>query len=136
MSLRNPLAGRVLAWSAIVWTTVALASCLVAFVVAGTSGLGSAAVASATGLVFPLLTSAAIVLPDGRYGRRGFAARAFASFLGGFVVKVAAFVVAMLVLLPVDRILPGAVYGSLAAIAIASLVVDVIVANGIRPRDE
>ena len=134
---RNPVVLRTVATSALAWTGASLVACLAAFFVAGLPGLGSAAVAAGAGLVFPILTVIAIAVPDRGYGSAPYAARVFFGFLVGFVLKVALFFVALLILLDVVEVVGGAAYGALLATALVSLAVDVFVANGIRsPADE
>lgn len=133
---RSPRTVRTLSWSAIVWTTTALGACLVAYGIGGSVALGSAAVGAAAGLAFPVLTGIAAVLPDRWAGTIRYAAVAFIAFLVGFAVKVAVFVAAIGLILAAWDVVPAAVYGALVATAIASLVIDVVCANGIRtPRD-
>jgi len=100
---RNPVVLRTVATSALAWTGASLVACLAAFFVAGLPGLGSAAVAAGAGLVFPILTVIAIAVPDRGYGSAPYAARVFFGFLVGFVLKVALFFVALLILLDVSR---------------------------------
>lgn len=134
---RNPVVLRAIAMSAIGWTCASFVACLLALVVAGPQGLGSAAVGAAAGLVFPVLTVLALAIPDRAYGSARYAARVFFGFLAGFVIKVALFFVALLVLLDVVGVVPGAAYGALLGTALVSLAIDVFVANGIRsPADE
>ncbi|GGF46779.1 hypothetical protein GCM10010922_23170 [Microbacterium sorbitolivorans] len=134
---RNPVVLRTVATSALAWTGASLVACLAAFFVAGLPGLGSAAVAAGAGLVFPILTVLAIAVPDRGYGSAPYAARVFFGFLVGFVLKVALFFVALLILLDVVEVVGGAAYGALLATALVSLAIDVFVANGIRsPADE
>lgn len=134
---RNPVVLRTVATSALAWTGASLVACLAAFFVAGLPGLGSAAVAAGAGLVFPILTVLAIAVPDRGYGSTPYAARVFFGFLVGFVLKVALFFVALLILLDVVEVVGGAAYGALLATALVSLAIDVFVANGIRsPADE
>lgn len=129
---RAPRTVRTLAWSAIAWTATALGACLIALGVGGSAGLGSAAVGAAAGILFPALTCVAAWIPDRWYGTNRYAAIAFFSFLAGFVVKVVVFLAAITVLFASLDVIPAAVYGALVATAIASLVVDVACANGIR----
>lgn len=134
---RNTVVLRTVATSALAWTGASLVACLAAFFVAGLPGLGSAAVAAGAGLVFPILTVLAIAVPDRGYGSAPYAARVFFGFLVGFVLKVALFFVALLILLDVVEVVGGAAYGALLATALVSLAIDVFVANGIRsPADE
>jgi len=137
MARRNPLVARSLAVSALVWAVVGLVACGIGFLSSGYPGLGSAATGAGAGIAFPLLTSVILLVPDHRYGTTRYAAIAFFAFLGGFLVKVALFLVGMVVLLGVDEIVPGPLYGALAATGIASLIVDLIIVNGIRvPGDD
>lgn len=134
---RNPVVLRTVATSGLAWTGASLVACLAAFFVAGLPGLGSAAVAAGAGLVFPILTVLAIAVPDRGYGSAPYAARVFFGFLVGFVLKVALFFVALLILLDVVEVVGGAAYGALLSTALVSLAIDVFVANGIRsPADE
>ena len=133
---RNPAVLRTIAISAIAWTGVSLAACVIALVVAGPQGLGSAAVAAGAGLVFPILTVLAIAAPDRSYGTDPYAARAFFGFVAGFIVKIVLFIASLLILLDVVGVVGGAAYGALLATALISLGIDVFVANGIRgPAD-
>lgn len=132
MAANNPLVVRSLAVSALVWAVVGLVACALGLFSTGYPGLGSAATGAGAGLVFPVLTSVILLVPDRRYGTRRYAVIAFFSFLAGFLVKIALFVVALMLLLGIGGVVPGAVYGALAATGIASLIVDLIVVNGIR----
>ena len=134
---RNPVVLRAVAMSALAWTCASFVACLIALVVAGPQGLGSAAVAAGTGLVFPILTVLAIAVPDRGYGSTAYAARVFFGFLVGFVAKIVLYIVALVILLDVVCVVAGAAYGALLATALVSLAIDVFIANGIRgPADE
>ncbi|MGO2096434.1 MAG: hypothetical protein ACTH2J_04590 [Candidatus Microbacterium stercoravium] len=137
MTRRNPLVARSLAVSALVWAVVGLVACGIGFLSNGYPGLGSAATGAGAGIAFPLLTAVILLVPDRTYGTTRYAAIAFFSFLGGFLVKIAMFVLAMVLLLGIDAIVPGPLYGALAATGVASLIVDLIIVNGIRvPADD
>ncbi|HLT67571.1 MAG TPA: hypothetical protein VKZ73_06835 [Microbacterium sp.] len=137
MMFRNPVVLRAVAMSALAWTCASFVACLIALVVAGPQGLGSAAVAAGTGLVFPILTVLAIAVPDRGYGSTTYAARVFFGFLVGFVAKIVLYIVALVILLDVVCVVAGAAYGALLATALVSLAIDVFIANGIRgPADE
>lgn len=136
MARRNPLVARSLAVSALVWAVVGLVACGIGFLSSGYPGLGSAATGAGAGIAFPLLTAVILLVPDRRYGTTRYAAIAFFAFLGGFLVKIALFLLGMVLLLGVDGVMPGPLYGALAATGVASLVVDLIIVNGIRvPAD-
>ncbi|MGO2467297.1 MAG: hypothetical protein ACTH7O_01715 [Microbacterium gubbeenense] len=137
MAPENPLVVRSLAVSALVWAVVGLFACAVGYLTNGFPGLGSAATGAGAGSVFSILTSVILLVPDRRYGTRRYAAIAFFSFLGGFLVKIVLFIVSLMLLLGIESVVPGALYGALAATAVASLIVDLIIVNGIRvPGDD
>ncbi len=128
---RNPTAVRSLALCAAGWLVAGSAAVAIAALVAGSAGAASAAVAAAVGLVFPVLSAVALLVPDRRYGTKRFAAQAFVLFLAGFLAKALLFLVALGALTASDGILAGAAYGALAATAVGSLAIDVAIVNGI-----
>ena len=123
---------RISAVSAIVWAAVGLVACAVAWPLVGVPGLGSAATGAGAGILFPILTVVTVFVVTRRRDSTRYAAIAFFAFLGGFVIKVAVFLVALTLLVQLAEIHPGTLYGALTATAVASLVVDLIVVNGIR----
>ena len=118
---------RISAVSAIVWAAVGLVACAVAWPLVGVPGLGSAATGAGAGILFPILTVVTVFVVTRRRDSTRYAAIAFFAFLGGFV-----FLVALTLLVQLAEIHPGTLYGALTATAVASLVVDLIVVNGIR----
>lgn len=119
---------------------VGVALCVVAAAVAalisggvvGPEGARTGAVAGAVGLVFPALTACLIMLLRRREGMAAYAALAFAGFLALFLVKIAAFATGLSVVLAAGWTHAATAYGTLAALGIASLAIDLIVVNGIR----
>lgn len=128
----NPIMRTVLLWSAIVCGAVLVVTAIVGQVVGGSDGLWSGVLGSVIGFLFPALTAATILFANRWFGTPNYLVIFFATFMGVFLVKILAFIIALNVVFGLDWIVRGVLYGALMAAAIGSIVVDVAVIAKMR----
>lgn len=121
---------RALTLGALIGLAVGLATGLVGLAVAGPSGLASGLVGAVLTIVF-LGVTAVGVLAVGRLGR-GDATAAFAVLMGGWLLKLVLFVVAMVLLRAQPWVVPGVMLAGIVGTVLASLVVDAVVVGRAR----
>ncbi|KQR92346.1 MAG: hypothetical protein J0I33_09555 [Microbacterium ginsengisoli] len=128
----TPVLRATLQWSA--WAALALAiiAGVAGFIAAGPSGLVSGLAGVVVGAVFLSITSGSILIANRWFGDALYVPIFFAIVLGGWLLKIVLFVVAMLVLRGQPWIAPQVFFLALVAAVIGSLVVDVVVLARMR----
>ncbi len=123
----SPVLRAILRWSLLVTAVLAVVGAVIGFVVAGTLGLISALMGVMLAGLFLGMTAMIILiagrLPAGPASIPTF----FAIVLGGWVVKLVVFIVALLLLRGQPWIQPQVFFFAVLASVVASLVVDMVV---------
>jgi hypothetical protein len=128
----TPVLRTALVWGGVVGAVVIAAAAVIGAIVAGGAGAASGALGGAVGAVFPALTAVSILVANRWYGNPAWLQIFFGIVLGGWVLKFIVVIVAFVVLLRVDWVVPFAFYFSLVAAAIASIIVDLVVLRRMR----
>ncbi|WP_221585741.1 hypothetical protein [Microbacterium sp. G2-8] len=118
--------------TAIVWSVIAIAAIAIvgggiAFLIVGTDGALSALAGAAIGAVFMLLTAASILIANRWFGDDLYVPIFFGIVLGGWILKLVLFIVAMLVLRGQPWIEPVVFFLAIVASVLAALAIDAIV---------
>lgn len=122
----------VLLWSAIVSGAVLVVTAIVGQLIDGSAGLWSGVLGTVIGFLFPALTAATILFANRWFGTPNYLTIFFATFMGVFLVKILAFIIALNIVFGLDWIVRGVLYGALMATAIGSIIVDVAVITKMR----
>lgn len=128
----NPIMRNVLLWSAIVSGAVLIVTAIIGQLVGGSAGLWSGVLGTVIGFLFPALTAATILFANRWFGTPNYLTIFFATFMGVFLVKILAFIIALNIVFGLDWIVRGVLYGALMATAIGSIIVDVAVIAKMR----
>ena len=128
----TPVLRTALAWSGLVAVALIMIGAVVGFLVAGPDGLWSALSGVLVAAVFLGITSASILIANRWFGGDLYAPIFFGIVLGGWLLKIVLFVVAMLVLRGQPWIVPVVFFVALVVSVLASLVVDVVVLARMR----
>lgn len=123
----TPVLRTALTWGAIVAGVLAVVGGIVGFAVAGIEGLASALVGVAVGALFSAVTAASILIANRWFGDPLYVPIFFGIVLGGWIVKLVLFIVALLVLRDQPWVEPVVFFVALVASVVGSLAVDLIV---------
>lgn len=121
----------------LVWTLLAAAALLilcagVGFLVAGTDGLWSGLTGVGLAIFFLVLTPLSLLIGNRWYGQEMFATVFFAIVMGGWLLKIVVFVVAVVILRGQPWVEPLVIFLSLVAGIIVSLVIDAVAFSRMR----
>lgn len=122
----TPILRTTLVWSAVVTVVLAVAGAVIGFLVGGGEGLASALAGVVVAAVFLGITSASILIANRWFGDPLYVPIFFGIVLGGWLVKIVLFIVAMLVLRGQPWIEPPVFFVALVVSVLASLAVDVV----------
>ena len=122
----TPILRTTLTWSAAVTAVLAVVGAVVGFLVGGGEGLASALAGVVVAAVFLGITSASILIANRWFGDPLYVPIFFGIVLGGWLVKIVLFIVAMLVLRGQPWIEPPVFFVALVVSVLASLAVDVV----------
>lgn len=122
----TPVLRTALAWGAIVTVVVAAVGGGIGFAMAGTDGMFSALAGAAIAAVFMLLTAVSILVANRWFGDDLYVPIFFGVVLGGWLLKLVLFIVALMVLRGQPWIVPGIFFVSLVVSVVASLAIDAI----------
>ncbi|MFT4211323.1 MAG: hypothetical protein QM626_05565 [Microbacterium sp.] len=128
----TPILRTALIWSGIVTGVLAVIGVVVGFLVGGGAGLVSALAGVLAAAVFLSITAASILVANRWFGDPLYVPIFFGVVLGGWLVKIVVFVVAMLVLRDQSWIDRPVFFVALVAGVVAALVVDVVVMTRMR----
>lgn len=128
----TPVLRTTLRWSGLVACLLIVIGAAVGFLVSGPNGLWSALSGVLVAAVFLGITSASILIANRWFGGDLYVPIFFAIVLGGWLLKIVLFVVAMLVLRGQPWIVPVVFFVALVVSVLASLVVDVVVLARMR----
>ncbi|WP_396644481.1 hypothetical protein [Microbacterium sp.] len=116
-----------LVWGGIVTAVLLVVGAVVGFAVAGAGGLGSALAGVAVSAVFLAVTAASILIANRWFGDPLYVPIFFGIVLGGWLLKLVLFIVAIAILRGQPWVDPVVFYVALVVSVIASLAVDVVV---------
>lgn len=128
----TPILRRTLIWSAAAAVVLALIAGGIGFAVAGAHGLWSGLVGILLSSVFLGITAGSILFANRWFGDPLYVQFFFAIVLGGWLVKIGAFVVLMLILGEQPWVVPKVLFVSIVAGVVVSLVVDALVIMRMR----
>ncbi len=128
----TPVLRTVLIWSAVVTGALLVVAGIVGFVVAGTTGMWSALAGVFLAALFLGITAASILIANRWYGDPLYVPIFFGIVLGGWILKLVLFIVALIVLRGQAWIEPMVFFVAVVVSVLASLVVDVVVLTRMR----
>ncbi|MDQ1073856.1 MULTISPECIES: hypothetical protein [Microbacterium] len=123
----TPVLRTALVWGGIVTVVLLVVGAVVGFAVGGAGGLGSALSGVAVSAVFLAVTAASILIANRWFGDPLYVPLFFGIVLGGWLLKLVLFIVAIVVLREQAWVSPVIFYVALVVSVVASLVVDVVV---------
>nr|WP_315267786.1 hypothetical protein [Microbacterium lemovicicum] len=123
----TPILRTALVWSAIVAAVLAVVFGVVGRLVGGGEGLGSGLLGVVLSAVFLAITAGSILIANRWFGDALYVPIFFGIVLGGWILKLVVFVVALLLLRGQPWIDPMIFFIAVVTSVIASLVVDVVV---------
>ncbi|MDF2666039.1 MAG: hypothetical protein K0R81_1889 [Microbacterium sp.] len=123
----TPVLRTALVWGGIVTAVLLVVGAVVGFAVGGAGGLGSALAGVAVSAVFLAVTATSILVANRWFGDPLYVPIFFGIVLGGWLLKLVLFIVAIVVLREQAWVNPMTFYVALVVSVLASLVVDVIV---------
>jgi hypothetical protein len=123
----TPVLRTALTWSGIVAGVLAVAGAVVGFLLAGGEGLASALAGVVVAAVFLGITAASILIANRWFGDPLYVQIFFGVVLGGWILKLVVFLVAMIVLRGQPWVQPGIFFVALVVSVVAALIVDVVV---------
>lgn len=123
----TPVLRTVLTWGGIVAGVLAVAGAVIGFVVSGGEGLASALAGVVVAFVFLGITAASILIANRWFADPLYVPIFFGIVLGGWIVKLVLFIVALLVLRGQPWIVPEVFFVALVVSVVAALAVDVVV---------
>lgn len=123
----TPVLRTALTWGGIVAGVLAVLGAVVGFAVAGGEGIASALTGVVVGAFFSAVTAASILIANRWFGDPLYVPIFFGIVLGGWIVKLVLFIVALLVLRDQPWIDPVVFFVALVASVLGSLIVDAVV---------
>lgn len=123
----TPVLRTALVWGGIVTAVLLVVGAVVGFAVGGAGGLGSALSGVAVSAIFLAVTATSILVANRWFGDPLYVPIFFGIVLGGWLLKLILFIVAIVVLRGQDWVDPVVFYVALVVSVIASLAVDVVV---------
>jgi hypothetical protein len=123
----TPILRTALVWGGFVTAVLLVAGAVAGFVTAGPEGLGSALVGVAVSAFFLAVTAASILIANRWFGDPLYVPIFFGIVLGGWLLKLVLFIVAIVILREQDWVNPIVFYIALVVSVVASLAVDVVV---------
>jgi hypothetical protein len=123
----TPVLRTALVWGGIVTVVLLIVGAVVGLSVGGAGGLGSALAGVAVSAFFLAVTAASILIANRWFGDPLYVPIFFGIVLGGWLLKLVLFIVAIVVLREQAWVSPVIFYVALVVSVVASLVVDVVV---------
>jgi drug/metabolite transporter (DMT)-like permease len=128
----TPVLRTALTWGAIVAGALAVVGAVIGFAVGGGEGVASALAGVLVGAFFSAVTAASILIANRWYGDELYVPIFFGVVLGGWLVKLVLFIVALFVLRGQPWMDPMVFFVALVASVLGSLVVDAVVLMRMR----
>ncbi|WP_144795492.1 hypothetical protein [Microbacterium paludicola] len=121
----------------LVWTGIAAAALIVlgggiGYLVAGAEGLWSGLAGVGLAIVFLALTPVSVLIANRWYGKEMFATVFFGIVMGGWLLKLVIFIVAIVILRGQSWVVPEVIFLSLVAGIVVSLAIDAIAFSRLR----
>ncbi|MFJ4158596.1 hypothetical protein [Microbacterium testaceum] len=123
----TPVLRTALVWGGIVTAVLLVLGAVIGFLVGGAGGLGSALSGVAVSAIFLAVTAISILVANRWFGDPLYVPIFFGIVLGGWLLKLILFIVAIVVLRGQGWVDPVVFYVALVVSVIASLAVDVVV---------
>lgn len=120
----TPVLRTALVWGAVATLVVAVAGGAIGFAVAGADGMLSALAGAAIAAAFMLLTAVSILVANRWFGDALYVPIFFGIVLGGWLLKLVLFIVALMLLRGQPWIVPGVFFVALVVSVVASLAID------------
>lgn len=128
----TPILRAALTWGLVVGAAVGVIAAVVGALVAGSDGAWSGVIGATVGVVFPALTALSILIANRWYGQEMFLPIYFGIVMGGWVLKFALVLVALLVISRIEWIVSPIFFFALVAAAIGAITVDIVVMARMR----
>jgi len=122
----TPVLRAAVTWSAIACAVIAVVGGAIGYAAAGTNGMWSALAGAVIAAIFCTLTAVSILVANRWFGDALYVPIFFGIVLGGWILKLVVFIVAMLVLRGQPWIEPVVFFLAIVASVVASLVIDVV----------
>ncbi len=120
----TPVLRTALIWGAVATVVVAVVGGGIGFAIAGADGMLSAFAGAAIAAAFMLLTAVSILIANRWFGDPLYVPIFFGIVLGGWLLKLVLFIVALLVLRGQPWIVPGVFFVALVVSVVSSLAID------------
>ncbi|GAA1741855.1 hypothetical protein [Microbacterium paludicola] len=120
----TPVLRTALLWGGIATAVVAVAGGAIGFAIAGANGMLSAFAGAAIAAVFMLLTAVSILVANRWFADPLYVPIFFGVVLGGWLLKLVLFIVALVLLRGQPWIVPGVFFVALVVSVLASLAID------------
>jgi hypothetical protein len=120
----TPVLRTAIVWGLVATAVIAVVGGGIGFAIAGTDGMLSALAGAAIAAVFMLLTAVSILVANRWFGDALYVPIFFGIVLGGWLLKLVLFIVALLLLRGQPWIVPGVFFVSLVVSVVASLAID------------
>ncbi|WP_203135816.1 hypothetical protein [Microbacterium sp. JZ31] len=120
----TPVLRTALVWGAVATVVIAVVGGAIGYAMAGTDGMFSALAGAAIAAVFMLLTAVSILVANRWFGDQLYVPIFFGIVLGGWLLKLVLFIVALLILRGQPWIVPGVFFVALVVSVVASLAID------------
>jgi len=123
----TPVLRTALVWGGVVAGVLAVVGAVAGFLVSGGEGLASALAGVVVAFFFLGITAASILIANRWFGDDLYVPIFFGIVLGGWILKLVLFIVALLILRGQPWVVPGVFFVALVVSVIAALAVDVVV---------
>lgn len=128
----NALLRTALTWTGIAAVVLLVLCAGIGFLVAGRNGLWSGLVGVGLAILFLVLTPVSVLIANRWYGREMFGTLFFGIVMGGWLLKLVVFIVAVVLLRGQSWVEPAVIFLSLLAGIIVSLVIDAVAFRSLR----
>lgn len=128
----NPVLRTVLVWTGIAAVILIVLGSGSGYLVAGTNGLWSGLAGVGLAVIFLALTPISVLIANRWYGREMFATVFFGIVMGGWLLKLVIFIVAIVILRGQDWIVPPVIFVSLVTGIVVSLIIDAVAFTKLR----
>jgi hypothetical protein len=128
----TPVFRTILVWGGIVAGALAVVGAVVGFLISGGEGLASALAGVVVAFVFLAITAASILIANRWFGDPLYVPIFFGIVLGGWILKLVLFIIALLILRGQPWIVPEVFFVALVVSVVAALAVDVVVLLRLR----
>ncbi|GEK85069.1 hypothetical protein LG322_06200 [Microbacterium aerolatum] len=128
----NPVLRTVLLWTGIAAVALIVLGGGIGYLVAGADGLWSGLAGVGLAVIFLVLTPISVLVANRWYGKEMFATVFFGIVMGGWLLKLVIFIVAIVILRGQSWVVPEVIFLSLVAGIVVSLVIDGVAFTRLR----